>query len=118
MAENRDNADEPIPSPDLDAAAELVEVYETDNEMAARAVIDEILGPAGIDAFLHDRRSRAIVAPAAMPGEVAVAVPAHLVARAQEALREARRDGFLTEDGQLAPVESGDDDEGGETGTA
>ena len=56
---------------DYQAASELVEVYHTDDQMVALMVSDEILGPARIQALIHDRRSHAIPAPASMPGEIA-----------------------------------------------
>lgn len=109
MAENQDNPADPdaaeeaqedlLKMPDLDSAEDLVEVYATDNDMAAGLIIDEILAPAGIPAYPHDRRSHAIPAPAAMPGEIGIAVPAAMARRAEALLREARSDGVLSDGG-------------------
>ncbi|MCS6914370.1 MAG: hypothetical protein RMK29_06415 [Myxococcales bacterium] len=109
MVENQDHSADPdapdeeqeelLRIPDLDSAEDLVEVYATDNDLAAGLIIDEILAPAGIPAYPHDRRSHAIPAPAAMPGEIGIAVPSALASRAKALLREARRDGVLSDGG-------------------
>jgi hypothetical protein len=93
----------PKAAPEPDAST-LVEVYRTDNEMAALFVRDEILGPVGIFTTLHNRRSGSIVAPASMSGSIGVAVPADQVEPARARLRTARQDGMLV-DGEL--VEEG-----------
>lgn len=54
---------------------EMVEVFRAADAMAAQAAIDEVLGPLGIDGFVHDRVSHALPAPASMPGGYFVAVP-------------------------------------------
>src|SRR4051794_39649395 len=82
-------------------ARTLVEVYHTDNDLAAGFVVDEILRPAGIDAYQHERRSRSIMAPASMPGEIGIAVPSHQAAAARQRLIEARQDGVLPDGGEL-----------------
>ncbi len=82
-----------------DGAEELVEVFRTTDEMGAQAAIDEVLEPLGIDAFVHDRVSHALPAPASMPGGYFVAVPMDRAADATEALREALTDGVI--DGEL-----------------
>lgn len=79
----------------------LVEVYRTDNDLVAGLVVNEILRPAGIRAACHDRRSHSIVAPASMPGEIGIAVPAHQAAAARQRLVAARQDGVLHNDGTL-----------------
>ena len=56
------------------------------NGMAAQAAIDEVLEPLGIDAFVHDRVSHALPAPASMPGGYFIAVP---LTRAAEAAARA-----------------------------
>lgn len=86
---------------DLGEASWQVEVFHTSDEMVARMVIDEILGPEGIPAVSHDRRSRALFAPASMPGEIGVAVPQDLAATARELLRQAREDGELDDEDGL-----------------
>jgi hypothetical protein len=82
-------------------ASELVEVFECDNDVVARLVIDEILGPQGVYAALHDRRSHSLPAPAAMAGVMAVAVPEHDAARARRMLRAAQQDKVLLDDGSI-----------------
>lgn len=82
-----------------DDANDLVEVFRATNEMGAQAAIDEVLTPAGIDAFVHDRVSHRLPAPASMPGSYFVAVPQERAADAMEALREAITDGVL--DGEI-----------------
>jgi hypothetical protein len=90
---------------DLAGAAELVEVYETDSDIVASVIIDEILQPAGIIAYRHERRSRMIPAPAAMPGEIGIAVPAPMAEQARTLLREARADGVLTDESGIPEEE-------------
>lgn len=102
---------------DLAHGAELVEVYRTDNAMAADVVVEQILGTVGITAYKHDRRSNLLPAPVSMPGEIGVAVPAELAESARIRLREARADGVLMDDGHLVE-EIGDEDEEGGTGVA
>src|SRR4051812_45772331 len=101
MADYRDNPDGPIPTPDLDAASDLVEVYVADNDVAAMTAIAEILRPAGIWASQHDRRSHALFAPAAMPGHIGIAVRTTDADRARALLHQARQDGVLTDDGHV-----------------
>lgn len=96
---------------DLAHGAELVEVYRTDNAMAADVVVTQILGTVGITAYKHDRRSNLLPAPVSMPGEIGVAVPAGLAEAARTRLREARADGVLMEEGYV--VEEVEDEEGG-----
>lgn len=79
--------------------AELVEVLRTTDAMVAQAAIDEVLGPAGIAAVVHDRVSHLLPAPASMPGGYFVAVPLARRAEAAAALGEAIRDGVI--DGEL-----------------
>lgn len=75
----------------------LVEVFQSDDEMLARMVLDQILGPAGVSGTLHERRSRSIVAPAAMPGQIGVAVPRSEAKKARQVLKAAREDGVLSD---------------------
>jgi hypothetical protein len=82
-------------------AANFTEVYRTGNDFVANLIISEILGPAGITAYGHDRRSHALPAPASMPGEIGIAVPETQAERARQLLREARTDGVIMEDGDL-----------------
>ncbi len=78
----------------------FVEVFSTDNEMVARMIIDEILGPQGLRAGLHDRRSHSMPAPASMAGTLGVAVPEEEAAQARTLLREAQKDKILYGDEQ------------------
>ncbi len=78
---------------------ELVEVFRAVDAMGAQAAIDEVLEPLGIDAYVHDRMSHALPAPASMPGAYFVAVPLGRVAEAAAALREAVTDGAI--DGEV-----------------
>jgi hypothetical protein len=84
-----------------DSPEQLVEVYRTDNDIVAGLVVDEILRPAGIPAFRHDRRSHSIMAPAAMSGEIGIAVEHHQAVAARKRLLAARQDGVLLDEGQL-----------------
>lgn len=110
MAQHPDDSDDrqdrPRNTPDLREADNLTEVYRTDNSIAASVAIDEILGPAGIEAYQHDRQSHAIPAPVSMPGEIGIAVPRTMAERARKLLREARTDGILQEDGQIVEGEA------------
>ncbi len=81
-----------------DDANETVEVFRAANRMAAQAAIDEVLGPLGIQGFLHDRNSHALPAPDAMPGAYFVAVPGNRVSEAIAALRDAVTDGAIDGD--------------------
>ena len=77
---------------------DFVEVYATDNDIAAGFVADRILAAQGIVSVKHDRRSRAIAAPAALPGVIAIAVNASDASRARQLIAEARTDGVLPDD--------------------
>lgn len=78
---------------------DMVEVFRAVDRMGAQAAIDEVLGPLGIDGFVHDRMSHALPAPASMPGGYFVAVPAERAAEAVAALRDAITDGAI--DGEV-----------------
>ena len=78
---------------------EVIEVFRTQDQMAAQTAIDEVLEPLGIDGFIHDRVSHALPAPASMPGGYFVAVPSERVAEAAQALRDAITDGAI--DGEV-----------------
>jgi hypothetical protein len=84
----------------MDNEADVVEVFETRDPMAARAAIDQVLTPAGIDAVVHDRVSHMIPAPATLNGGYFVAVRHSQLIQAIEALRDALQvgtiDGVLT----------------------
>lgn len=86
-----------------------VEVYNTSNEFAAQAASAEVLEAHDIPSIQHDRRSHSISAPAAMMGEIGLAVPEHRAREARELLREALRDGAIL-DGEVIE----EDDEEGE----
>jgi len=87
-----------------DDGDELVEVFRTTDELAARAAIDEVLGPLGIEAFVRDRVSRALPAPASMPGNYFVAVPIARASEAAAALGEALTDGAIDGEVVAAPL--------------
>jgi hypothetical protein len=74
---------------------EMVEVFRAVDQMGAQAAIDEVLEPLGIDAFVHDRVSHALPAPASMPGGYFVAVPVGRAQEAAAALRDAVTDGAI-----------------------
>lgn len=74
---------------------EMVEVFRAADAMAAQAAIDEVLGPLGIDGFVHDRVSHALPAPASMPGGYFVAVPVDRATQAAAALQDALVDGAI-----------------------
>ena len=78
---------------------EMVEVFRAANRMSAQAAIDEVLGPLGIEGFIHDRNSHALPAPDAMPGAYFVAVPIERASEAVAALRDAVTDGAV--DGEI-----------------
>jgi hypothetical protein len=84
----------------VDDTDEMVEVFRAANRMAAQAAIDEVLGPLGIDGFMHDRNSHALPAPDAMPGAYFVAVPMGRVSEAIAALKDAVTDGAI--DGEVS----------------
>jgi hypothetical protein len=83
---------------------ELIEVFFTGDAMTAQTAIEEVLAPAGIEAFVHDRVSHALPAPASMPGGYYVAVPTEQALEAAQALRDALTDGALV-DGEVAELE-------------
>src|SRR4051812_4062119 len=78
---------------------DFVEVYATDNDIAAGVVADRILGVKGIVSVKHDRRSRAIAAPASLPGVIGIAVRGSDAERARQLIAEARQDGILPDGG-------------------
>lgn len=78
---------------------DMVEVFRAVDRMGAQAAIDEVLGPLGIDGFVHDRNMHALPAPASMPGGYFVAVPSGRAAEAVAALRDAITDGAI--DGEV-----------------
>jgi hypothetical protein len=78
---------------------ETVEVFRADNRMAAQAAIDSVLGPLGIQGFLHDRSQHTLPVPAIMRGAYFVAVLASRADEAMTALEEAVADGAI--DGEV-----------------
>lgn len=78
---------------------DMVEVFRAVDQMGAQAAIDEVLGPLGIDGFVHDRMSHALPAPDSMPGGYFIAVPADRASEAVAALRDAITDGAI--DGEV-----------------
>ena len=77
------------------ADEDLVEVFRVGDELAAQAAIEEVLQPMGIDAFVHNRVSHALPAPASMPGGYFIAVAEARAEEAAAALREAVTDGAI-----------------------
>ncbi|MCU1278094.1 MAG: hypothetical protein JWM53_1640 [bacterium] len=77
---------------------QMVEVFRATNQMGAQAAIDEVLEPLGIQAFVHDRVSHALPAPASMPGGYFIAVPVSRASEAVAALRDAVTDGAIDGD--------------------
>jgi hypothetical protein len=73
----------------------MLEVFRATDSMAAEAAIAEVLEPLGIDAFVHDRVSHALPAPASMPGGYFIAVPFGRSQEAIAALRDAVTDGAI-----------------------
>jgi hypothetical protein len=80
---------------------DLVEVFRCTDEAVAQMAIDEVLEPAGIPAYVHNRSSHAFPAPASIAGGFFVAVPRSKAAEAREALREAQSGGALSTDGDV-----------------
>jgi hypothetical protein len=78
-----------------------VEVFRATDELTAQIAIDEVLGPAGIDATIHNRTSHAFPAPASMPGGYFIAVAESDARAAVEALKEAQTAGVLPADAQI-----------------
>jgi hypothetical protein len=83
----------------MEDEADVVEVFETRDPLAAQAAIDQVLMPAGIDAVVHNRVSHMIPAPATLNGGYFVAVAASQLIQAIEALRDALQVGTI--DGEL-----------------
>jgi hypothetical protein len=82
-----------------EAEEDVIEVFKTREQMAAQAAIDEVLGPLGIDSYIHNRVSHALPAPATMEGGYFIAVPRDRATEAVQALTEALSDGAI--DGEL-----------------
>lgn len=78
---------------------QTVEVYRCNQELEANRVIDELLGPAGIECFVHDRASHALPVPSSQTGALFIAVPAAQAAQARSLLLQARADGELDDSG-------------------
>jgi hypothetical protein len=85
-------------------ADELVEVFRCSDELLAQIAIDEVLGPEGIPALVHNRVSHAFPAPASLPGAYFVAVPVDRAREAVDALREAQGEGLLPLEGEVAEL--------------
>ena len=81
---------------------EMVEVFLAGDRGLAQQAIDEVLGPAGIPAVVHNRSSSSFPAPASMPGGYFVAVPSEKRQAAIDALREAVDGGALPPLGTVA----------------
>ena len=84
-------------------ADELREIYHTDSPIEALRIVDTLLKPNGVEAFIHDRMSHSFPAPSSEPGQVAIAVTAADQAKALEILAEAAADGML-DDSQIVPT--------------
>jgi hypothetical protein len=83
---------------------ELTEVLRCADELTAQAAIEEVLGPAGIPAMLHNRVSHAFPAPATLAGAYFVAVPVGQAVQAALLLREAQNDGALPAEAEVAQI--------------
>jgi hypothetical protein len=104
MAENEENGENEEGEGELELVdEELAEVFRCYDEMCAQTAVEEVLGPAGIPAMVHNRVSHAFPAPASMPGAYFVAVPVGQAAQAAQVLREALADGALPE-GEVAQL--------------
>lgn len=80
----------------------LTEVYRTNSQMEADRAIVEVLGAEGIEAYLHDRSSHALPAPASQTGSYFIAVAEEDVAEARQLLRDALEDEALdAEEGEV-----------------
>jgi len=72
-----------------------VEIYRCSEELEVNRVIDELLGPADIECFVHNRTSRSLPARGAEAGAFFIAVPAADAEGARALLAQARKDGEL-----------------------
>jgi len=82
---------------------DIVEVFKASTRLAARKILDVLLLPEGIEAFLHDRSDEMFPAKG-QPGGYFIAVPAEQVGRAREVLEDALKNGFLDfSDGAIIP---------------
>jgi hypothetical protein len=78
-----------------DDEEETLEVFRAPNELAVQAAVHEVLDPLDIEAYVHNRVSSALPAPAAMPGDYFIAVPVDRADDAIAALKEAVADGAI-----------------------
>ena len=78
----------------MDSSDETVEVYRTSSELEVNRVVDQLLNPAGIECFVHDRVSHALPA-RGEAGSYHLAVPRQQAGPALDVLRSARQDGEL-----------------------
>ena len=74
-----------------------VEIYRCGTEMEVNRVVDELLGPAGIGAFVHDRTSHSLPSRGGM-GSFFVAVSSQDRQEARQRLLDARAAGELDPD--------------------
>jgi hypothetical protein len=72
-----------------------VEIYRCTQELEVNRVIDELLGPAGFECFVHNRTVHMLPA---RGGAFFVAVRAGDASRARQLLAQARADGELDAD--------------------
>jgi hypothetical protein len=93
---------EPVTVPDED---EMTELYFTLAEVEARRIVDVVLIPEEIDAVIHDRQGHAFPAGTRAGGYV-IAVPIPQAEKALTILREARRAGYLGDDGSFVTAEA------------
>jgi hypothetical protein len=75
--------------------AEQVEIYRCSEELEVNRVIDELLGPAEIECYVHDRTARLLPARGAEAGAFFIAVRGEDADRARSLLAQARKDGEL-----------------------
>ncbi len=73
---------------------DIVEIFHTDDPLAAQKIVDVVLVPEGIDATLHDRKD-AVFPATGQPGGVYIAVPVAQREKAVGLIDEARENGFL-----------------------
>ena len=76
---------------------EYIEIYRCNDQLEANRVVDELLGPGGVEALVHNRSNGALPG-AAESGGYYVAVPSDSAAEALQILTEARADGELEAD--------------------
>jgi len=87
-----------LPEPDPDVQ---VEVFRTTNRLLAGMVVESILAPEGVSAVIHDRMMHSLPAPMVMSGEFGVAVSEVDAQVALSALRDAKSNGLISDEGEI-----------------